>query len=90
MVQYPNEFSPTLAETMRERLRNIRRSQDYFHKMILGGIIYWLALRRKNWFILTGNAIFRWSYIYVFGSSWIDTGFAETDFLVKQAFINNR
>jgi hypothetical protein len=59
------------------------------HKLVMGGIMYWLLLRRKSWFKLTGNPIFRWTYMYVFVSSLIDASFAETDFLVKQAFINH-
>lgn len=74
---------------MKKQLKIIRREYTIFHRLTFVGVIYYLLLRRRTWFKLTGNPIFRFSFILFSFSSMMDAGFTESDYLYNQVVSHN-
>lgn len=67
----------------------MQRDYQMFNKLLWGGLLYWVVLRRRNWFQLTGNAIMRISWGFICLNSMMDLGMDMNHYLVQNAFIYN-
>jgi|JI9StandDraft_2_1071091.scaffolds.fasta_scaffold842158_1 hypothetical protein len=89
MVQHPEDFPGGLAEKLKEPLTKYRKDERFFHRMVLGGVLYWALLRSKPWFKLTGTPIMRFSFIVFNFANWMDATFLTDTFLAKNICENN-
>ena len=90
MVKYPQEFPPQLSAEMRQNLHHYRSAFNRYSNMFFGGIGYWLLLRNKPWFKLTGNPVQRVTFVFLSMSYMLDMNFGETEYLTQQIFANNK
>lgn len=83
--QFPSDFPEQMHEDMRRAIPKIRQDYGLFQKTMYGGILYWLILRKRAWFRLTGNAISRVGVFYICFSRMMDLSIAEDQYFVNTA-----
>ena len=74
-----------MHEDLKRAIPKIRQDYGFFQKTMYGGVLYWLILRKRRWFRLTGNAITRVAIFYICFSRMVDLSIAEDQYFVNTA-----
>ena len=76
MVKYSSEFPPQLKQEMRKQLSEYRSASLRYGNMFFAGVGYWLMLRSRKWFQLTGNPVQRLTFTFLSLSYMMDMNYA--------------
>lgn len=75
---------------MRKQLSEYRSASLRYGNMFFAGVGYWLMLRSRKWFQLTGNPVQRLTFTFLSLSYMMDMNYAQNEYLTKQIFANNK
>ena len=75
---------------MKNNMMNIWDNMVFFYNLAVGVALYWLAFRKKSWFILTGHEGKRWGLAGLFYLGHYHYLKAGYQFINSTVFSNSR